>query len=235
MSLKILAGDFKSGSTDLTGFHLQLCNEAVNLVEFFPLSRIKTLEEVDDIREIINREEWVGTATSEFEAFAKLLTEGETTYVPFMARFNDDRKMIALADVEEWNQLIIKDRILPYSTATFEKHCSYADVETIDWAAAAPSWSSLVVGAIFPGLAVVALIFSIDAVLCLLLQQWVGHFWTIPLWLTAAMLFPFALVGAIALAGLFLQISSGGWQSGLSKQNYTAKSPCTSKGITKSS
>jgi hypothetical protein len=97
MSLKIFAGDFKSGGVDLDGFHLEPCNGPKNLTEFIPLSYIQTLERFENIREVMSREEWVGGAQLDLETFSKLMAD-KTTYVPFIVRFKDDRKMVALID-----------------------------------------------------------------------------------------------------------------------------------------
>ncbi len=219
MSLKILAGDFKSGSANLTGFHLEPCNGAENIAEFIPLSQVQALERLNNIREAVSCEEWVSAATLDLEAFTKLITDAKARYVPFIVRFKDDRKMIALAEVEAWNQLTLRDAVTPderflensRSSPTLQNYGSDAEFGRIDWAAAAPGWASIVVGAFLPALAVVALIFLIDVVLCWLFERWIGHFWTIPLWLVATMVFPFALVGAIALARVLMQISSANW------------------------
>ncbi len=219
MLLKILAGDFKSGSANLTGFHLAPCNRAENITEFIPLSQVQALERLNHIREVMTCEEWVSVTTLDLEAFTKFTADAKARYVPFVVRFKDDRKMIALAEVEAWNQLVPRDAVMPdqrfvedsRSSSTLENYGSYAELERIDWAAAAPSWASIVVGAILPALAVFVLSFLIDVVLCWLFERWIGHSWTIPLWLVATTVFPFAVVGAIALARLSLQISSVEW------------------------
>jgi hypothetical protein len=90
-----------------------------------------------------------------------------------------------------------------------EKPESYQELEPIDWAAAAPSWTSIVGGIILPLVAIVALVFLIDAVLCWVLEQSIGYFWSMPLWLLATMGFPLALIGAIAAARSFH--SSADW------------------------
>jgi hypothetical protein len=97
MSLKIFAGDFKSGRVDLDGFHLELCNGPKNLIEFIPLSFVQTLERFENIREVMSREEWVGSAQLDLEIFSKLMGD-KMTYVPFIVRFKDNRKTVALID-----------------------------------------------------------------------------------------------------------------------------------------
>lgn len=95
---------------------------------------------------------------------------------------------------------------------------SYEAFELVDWAAAAPSWASIVGGVVFPIVAVAGLIILIDVVLCWASEQWIGHFRTVPIWLLATMVFPVALVGAITLAKIFLQISGVDWLMTRSKE-----------------
>jgi hypothetical protein len=67
------------------------------------------------------------------------------------------------------------------SSVISESYDSYERFDQIDWVAATPSWPSIVVGGILPALAIVALASTIVAVLCLAFEQWIGHFWTIPI------------------------------------------------------
>jgi hypothetical protein len=94
-----------------------------------------------------------------------------------------------------------------HSSVISEEHGSYEEFGRIDWAAAAPSWASIVGGVMLPIVAVAALIFLVDVALCWAFEQWIGHFRTLPFWLLAALAFPIALVGTVALGKLFLQIS----------------------------
>jgi hypothetical protein len=216
MTLRIFAGDFKSGSADPDGFRLK--QSEANLAEFIPLSNVQTLERFDNINEAMRHEECgIGTAsTSGLDALAKLITNGKNTGVPFTVRFRDGRKMIASVEGEAWNQLVLKVADLldgspgevTRSSVISESYHSYEQFDRIDWVAATPSWSSIVVGAVLPVFAIVALAFTIDAILCLAFEQWIGHFWTIPRWLVATMAFPLALVGTVTLAKLLMKNST---------------------------
>jgi hypothetical protein len=97
-------------------------------------------------------------------------------------------------------------------------HGSYEELEPIDWAAAAPSWASIVGGIAWPVAAIIALVFLIDVVLCWVFGQLIGHFWTVPFWLLATLVFPVALIGTIAVAEPFLKISNGVWIATKSKE-----------------
>ena len=82
--------------------------------------------------------------------------------------------------------------------------------DRIDWVAATPSWSSIVVGVILPVLAIVALTLTIDAVLVLAFERWMGHFLAIPLWLVMTVAFPLALIGTVAVTKLLIKIFNCG-------------------------
>jgi hypothetical protein len=124
MSLKIFAGDFKSGRVDLDGFHLELCNGQRNPTEFIPLSYVQTLERFENIREVMSREEWVGSAQLDLETFSKLMAD-KMTYVPFIVRFKDDRKMVALIDQaagsRSWTSMAVR-RIWRVASTIAGKH-----------------------------------------------------------------------------------------------------------------
>jgi hypothetical protein len=96
------------------------------------------------------------------------------------------------------------------SSIISESYDSCERFDQIDWIAATPSWSSIVVGVILPVLAIVALALTIDVVLCLAFEQWMGHFWTTPLWLVTTMAFPLVLIGTVAVIKLFIKISTAG-------------------------
>ena len=95
---------------------------------------------------------------------------------------------------------------------------SYDEFETIDWAAAAPPWSSIVAGVTLPVLATAVLIFLINVALCLVFESWIGHFKAVPFWLLLATLFPVALVGTVTLTKLFWRISIIDWMTTRSKE-----------------
>lgn len=213
MTLRIFAGDFKSGSADPHGFRLKPSDGTGNLAEFIPHSNVQTLERFDSIGEAMRRDEHgAGTAaTSGFDGLTQLITDG--TAVPFIVRFKDGRRMIASVRGEAWNQLVLK--VLDGSPGEVwrsrvisENYDSYERFDQIDWVAATPSWSSILVGGILPALTIVALTFTIDVVLCLAFEQWIGHVWTIPIWLVAALAFPLALIGTVIFAKLFMRISA---------------------------
>jgi hypothetical protein len=213
MTLRIFAGDFKSGSADSNGFCLKMSDG--NLAEFIPLSNVQTLERFDNISAAMRHEECgVGTvATSGLDPLAKLITNGKDAGVPFAVRFRDGRKMIASVEAEAWNQLVLKvPDLLDGSPGEVTRSCviseSYHSYDRIDWVAATPSWSSIVLGVIFPALAIVALVLTMDAILCLAFEQWIGQFWIIPLWLVATMAFPLALVGTVTFAKLLMKSST---------------------------
>jgi hypothetical protein len=85
---------------------------------------------------------------------------------------------------------------------------SYEHCDRIDWTAATPSWSSIITGVILPILATVALVFTIDIVLCWVFEQSIGYFWAAPLWLVATMALPLALIGTVIIAKIFLLVST---------------------------
>jgi hypothetical protein len=205
MTLRIFAGDFKSGSADPHGFRLRPCDSTGNLAEFIPHSNVQTLERFDNIGDAMRRDECGAStaAISGFDALTKLITDD--TRVPFIVRFKDGRRMIGSVGAEAWNQLVPK---VSRSFVISESYDSYKRFDQIDWIAATPNWSSIVVGGILPALAIIALAFTIDAVLCLAFEQWIGHFWTIPIWLVAAITFPLALIGTVIFANE-LSSSSG--------------------------
>ena len=95
---------------------------------------------------------------------------------------------------------------------------SVEEFERIDWAGAAPSWVSIVVGVTLPVFAVVGLAFLIDFSVCLIIEQWIGHLWTVSMWLRVTMVLPLALAAAIAFAKLFSQISIANWTVTKSKE-----------------
>ena len=213
MTLRIFAGDFKSGSADPHGFRLRPCDGTGNLAEFIPHSNVQTLERFDNIGEAMRRDECGAStaAISGFDALKKLITDD--TGVPFIVRFKDGRRMIGSVGAEAWNQLVLKvldgsPGEVSRSFVISESYDSYKRFDQIDWIAATPSWSSIVVGGILPALAIIALAFTIDAVFCLAFEQWIGHFWTIPIWLVAAITFPLALIGTVIFANE-LSSSSG--------------------------
>jgi hypothetical protein len=125
------------------------------------------------------------------------------------------RKIIGLADMNTWNRLgqsgtsVPDERLLENShfSAILESGRPFESFERIDWAAAAPSWISIVGGIIFPFAAVVTLISFSYAALSWVFERWVGHFWTVPFWLFMTMVVPLALVAAFAFAKLLLRIS----------------------------
>src|SRR3981081_2665215 len=95
MTLRIFAGDFKSGSADSNGFCLKMSDG--NLAEFLPLSNVQTLERFDNISAAMRHEECgVGTvATSGLDPLAKLITNGKDAGVPFPVRFAAGGKMMS--------------------------------------------------------------------------------------------------------------------------------------------
>jgi hypothetical protein len=212
MSLKIFAGDFKSGRASSDGFYLE--HGAKDLEELIPLSQVRVLKRLDNIKEILNYEESGRSRTLNLEAFTNFTADSKLTDVPFFIRFKDGRKMIGLANLETWNQLTLGDDAgVPdcigensRSSTAVESYGFHADFDRIDWVAAVPSWASIVVGAILPVVAVFALICLIDVLLCWVFEKWIGHFWAVPLWLIATTAFPLALLGVFAFAKVILQI-----------------------------
>jgi hypothetical protein len=211
MILKIFAGDFKSGSLDLLGFQLNLCDPE-NLAEIISLSDISALERLASIDEVMRCEEWSAgiEVTSDLNVLKELTTDKRDKRVLFIVRFQDGRKMIASADEWEWNQLALKVSSLlngtqseiPHPSVRSEGYDSCERFDQINWIAATPSWSSIVIGGLLPALAIVAFVFLVDAILCLAFEQWINHFWTMPLWQIAAMALPLALFGAVIIAKL---------------------------------
>jgi hypothetical protein len=212
MSLKVFVGDFKSGRASSDGFCLE--HGANGLEELIPLSQVRVLKRLDNIKEILNYEESEGSRTLDLEAFTNFTADGKLTDVPFFIRFKDGRKMIGLANLETWNQLTLEDGTgVPdcigenSRCSTTESYGSHAAFDRIDWVAAAPSWASIVVGGILPVVAVFALICVIDVLFCWVSEKWIGHFWAVPLWLVATTAFPLSLLGVFAFAKVILQIS----------------------------
>src|SRR5258708_4450045 len=83
------------------------------------------------------------------------------------------------------------------SSATPPNNEPYEEFEPVDWAAAAPSWGSMIAGVVLPVLGVIAVSIMIDVVFCWAFQQWIAPAWQTPLWLMATMAFPVALVGVV--------------------------------------
>lgn len=94
------------------------------------------------------------------------------------------------------------------SAPTPAGHKPYEEFGPVDWAAAAPSWGSIITGVILPVLGVIAVSMMIDVVFCWAFQQWIVPSWKTPLWLMATVAFPIALVGVVVVGGLVLKISS---------------------------
>jgi hypothetical protein len=141
----------------------------------------------------------------------KLIANGTATDVPLFVRFKDGRKMIA--DPQARQQLVATDEVTsgglgekPTSAVPSVGDWSYEESRPIDWAAAAPSWASIIVGGILPLVAFIALISGIYFTLYRVAERWIGY-GTVPLWLIATLTFPLALLGAIAFAKVILQIS----------------------------
>jgi hypothetical protein len=214
MTFRIFAGDFKSGSTDANGFRLKPCDGMENLAEFIPFSQVQTLERFDNISEALRRERYGVdiSITPGFGASPELITDDKTTDVPFIVRFKDGQRIVASLEGEVWNQLVLKvvdlldggPAAVLRSSVISESYDSYERFDQIDWVTATPSWPSIVIGGILPVLAIVTLAFTIDAVLCLAFEQWIGYFWTVPLWLIGAMAFPLALTSTVLLAKLLI-------------------------------
>lgn len=123
-----------------------------------------------------------------------------------------DRRMIALGG--RWDRLVPRHDVMSEGpgensrpSPAFENDVSHAEFGRIDWAAAAPSWTSLVAGIVLPAVAVIAFVALIELTLCWAFERWIGHLWTLPLWLVATMMLPLSLFGAIIFARLSLQIS----------------------------
>jgi hypothetical protein len=85
--------------------------------------------------------------------------------------------------------------------------CDSSEYDPIDWTAATPSWTAIIVGGFLPLIAIVALVFMVDAILCMAFEQTIGHFWTVPIWLVATMAFPLALIAIVIFAKLFMKIA----------------------------
>jgi hypothetical protein len=212
MTLTIFAGDFKSGSTEANGFRLKSCDGTESLAQFIPFSHVQTLERFDDIRGALKRERCgVDTSTTPgFGASPESIADDKTTDVTFIVRFKDGQRMVASLEGKVWDQLVLKvvdlldgsPSAILRSSVISENYDSCEWFDQIDWVAATPSWLSIVGGAILPVLALVTLAFTIDAVLCLAFEQWIGYFWAVPLWLVGAMAFPLALIGTVVLAKL---------------------------------
>jgi hypothetical protein len=212
MTLRIFAGDFKSGSIEANGFRLKSCDATESLAQFILFSHVQTLERFDDNHGILTHER-CGVDTSappDFGASAESIAEDKPTDVSFIVRFKDGRRMVASLERKVWDQLVLtvvdlldgSPSAILRSSVISESYDSCERFDQIDWAAATPSWLSIVVGAILPVLTLVMLAFTIDAVLCLAFEQWVVYFWAVPLWLVGAMAFPLALIGTVILAKL---------------------------------
>jgi hypothetical protein len=212
MTLKIFAGDFKSGSTEANGFRLKSCGGMESLAQFIPFSRVQTLERFDDIRGALTYERCGvdASTTPGFGASPELIADDKTTDVTFIVRFKDGQRMVASVEGKIWDHLVLKvvglragsPSAVLRSSVISESYDSCERFDQIDWVAATPSWLSIVVGAILPVPALVTLAFTIDAVLCLAFEQWIGYFWAVPLWLVGAIAFPLALIGTVVLANL---------------------------------
>jgi hypothetical protein len=216
MTLRIFAGDFKSGSIEANGFRLKSCDGMKSLAQVIPFSRVQTLERFDDIRGASTHERYdVDTSTTPgFGASPESIAADKTTDVTFIVRFKDGQRMVASLEGKIWDQLVLKvvglrngsPNAILRSSVVSESYDSCQRFDQIDWVAATPSWLSIVVGAILPVPALVALAFTIDAVLCLAFEQWIGYFWAVPLWLVGAIAFPLALIGTVALVNLLTVI-----------------------------
>jgi hypothetical protein len=165
MSLRVFSGDFKSGWADLKGFNLEHRNGAT---EHFALSQVQTLEQLTVMRGQIGPQ----STPLDIELFEKLIAGGTATDVPFFVRFKDGRKMIAVADPRTWQQLVASDKVTsgglgekPTCATPSAGDWSYEESGPIDWAAAVPSWASIVIGCISPLVAFVALISGIYFIL----------------------------------------------------------------------
>jgi hypothetical protein len=218
MTLRIFAGDFKSGSIEANGFRVKSCDATESLAQFILFSHVQTLEErFDDNHGILTHERCVvdTSAPPGFGASAESIAEDKPTDVNFIVRFKDGRRMVASLERKVWDQLVLtvvdlldgSPSAILRSSVISESYDSCERFDQIDWAAATPSWLSIVVGAILPVLTLVMLAFTIDAILCLAFEQWVGYFWAVPLWLVGAMAFPLALIGTVILAKLLAVIS----------------------------
>jgi hypothetical protein len=131
--------------------------------------------------------------------------------MPFFVRFKDGRKMIAIADPRTWQQLVATDEFTsgalgekPTSATPSAGDWSYEESGPIAWAAAAPSWASIIVGGISPLVAFVALISGIYFILNRVVERSIGY-GTVPLWVIATLAVPLALLGTIAFAKVVLQ------------------------------
>jgi hypothetical protein len=210
MSLRVFSGDFKSGWADLKGFYLEPCDGAT---EHFALSQVQTLEQFGDFKVGMRNKTGLESPPLDTEILERLIASGTASDVPFFVQFKDGRKMIAIADPRTWQQLVATDEVT--SRGLGEKP-TFATPSAgdwpceasgpIDWAAAAPSWASIIVGGISPLVAFVALISGIYFILNRVVERWIGY-GTVPLWLIATLAFPLALIGTIAFAKVVLQSS----------------------------
>jgi hypothetical protein len=179
--------------------------------EHFALSQVRTLQQFRDFK--VGMRGQTGLENPPTEIFEKLIATGTASDMQFSVRFKDGRKMIAIADPRTRQQQVATDEVTsgglgekPTSATPSAGDRSYEDSGPIDWAAAAPSWASMIAGAISPLVAFVALIFGIYFILNRVVERWIGY-GSVPFWLIATLAFPLALLGTIAFAKVVLQSS----------------------------